>query len=306
MIKKLIYNIFFKNFLNKKIYMVGLSHILNLRKNYPNVKKLNEVDYKIFSQNGEDGILDYLLYQLGIEKPNFLEIGVGDYSEANTRFIFERSSSKGTIIDCIDDFENRVKRNIKAWRGELKIIKKIINSDNIIETLNKDNSLSDLDLFSLDIDGVDYWILKKLPKNFSKIAILEFNPLFGKDIEVTVPNIINFDRNNYHYSNLCFGMSIKAAINVMKEKNFYFIGTNLFRNNAFFVSDKFSKNDFFKNLEINDLSSSVNAHFSESRNLKKELNFLKYNERLKEILSCEVVDLTQGDDKIVKLEKLIN
>ena len=57
---------------------------------YNKVKYLSEVDYKIFSQNGEDGILDYLLYQLKIEKPKYIEIGVGDYTESNTRFIFER------------------------------------------------------------------------------------------------------------------------------------------------------------------------------------------------------------------------
>ena len=88
--KKFFYNLLFKNFLNKKIYMLGHSHILNMRKNYINIKNLGDTDYKIFSQNGEDGILDYLLHQLNIEKPKFIEIGVGDYSESNTRFIFER------------------------------------------------------------------------------------------------------------------------------------------------------------------------------------------------------------------------
>ena len=119
-------------------------------------------------------------------------------------------------------------------------------------------------------------------------------------------SINNFDRNKYHYSNLCFGMSIKAAINIMKEKNFYFVGTNLLRNNAFFISNRFKKDVFFKNLEINDLSSSVNATFSESRNKNKELNYLKYNERLEEILNCDIVDLKDGKNEIVKLEKLIN
>lgn len=306
MIKKFFYENFFKRYFRKKLYMVGLAHILSIRKNYSEIKKLNDVDYKIFSQNGEDGIIDYLLTQLGIEKPKFLEIGVGDYSEANTRFIYEKSSAIGTIIDCERDLENKVKKNLDIWRGEISIIEKVVSSDNILEILNKNDSLFKLDLFSLDIDGVDYWILKKLPKDFSKIAIIEFNPLFGKDIEVTVPNINNFDRNKYHYSNLCFGMSIKAAINIMKEKNFYFVGTNLLRNNAFFISNRFKKDVFFKNLEINDLSSSVNATFSESRNKNKELNYLKYNERLKEILNCDIVDLKDGKNEIVKLEKLIN
>ena len=46
-----------------------------MRKNYKDINKLHDVDYKIFSQNGEDGILDYLLYQLKIENLNLLKLG---------------------------------------------------------------------------------------------------------------------------------------------------------------------------------------------------------------------------------------
>ena len=98
---KKIQNIIFKRYFDKKIFMTGNSHILNMRKNYCYIQNLEELDYKIFSQNGEDGILDYLLFTLKIEKPKFIEIGVGDYYESNTRFVFEKTSCKGLIIDII-------------------------------------------------------------------------------------------------------------------------------------------------------------------------------------------------------------
>ena len=47
----------------------------------------------------------------------------------------------------------------------------------------------------------------------------------------------NFDRNKYHFSNLCFGASLKAIVDLMNEKNFSFVGTNLTRCNAFFVQN---------------------------------------------------------------------
>ena len=102
----------------------------------------------------------------------------------------------------------------------MNIINKSINSENILKILNENDTLNQLDLFSLDIDGIDYWILEKMPQNFSKIAVLEYNPLFGAELEITVPNIDNFSRTQYHYSNLCFGMSLKAAINLMNKKIF--------------------------------------------------------------------------------------
>ena len=79
----------------RKIFLIGTSHCSSMRPNYSNVKDLNDLDYKVFSQAGEDGIIDYLLYSLNIKKPKFIEIGVGDYRESNTRFVYERSSCKG-------------------------------------------------------------------------------------------------------------------------------------------------------------------------------------------------------------------
>ena len=280
--------------------MIGLSHILNARMNYSNIKYLSDVDYKIFSQNGEDGIIDYLLYQLKIEKPKFIEIGVGDYSESNTRFIFDRCSPKGIIVDCIEDFEDNVKKNIQLWRGELKIIEKFVTPNNINEIIYDNNLLNDLDIFSLDIDGIDYWVINELPKNFSKITVLEYNPIFGVDKKVTVPNIKNFNRKEYHYSNTCFGMSLNAAIDLMKKKNFSFLGTNLFRNNAFFISNEFDKESNFKSLIISENKNIDDANFTESRNINGKLNYLHGKNKLNEISDCEVVDLNDGNLKKIK------
>ena len=74
--------------------MNGHSNIIIHRKNYENLRNLNDIEYKVFLQSGEDGIIDFLLSNLKIEKPKFIEIGVGDYSEANTRFLYERYPSE--------------------------------------------------------------------------------------------------------------------------------------------------------------------------------------------------------------------
>ena len=296
----------FQNYLEKKLYMIGCSHLLKARKNYKNIKNISNTEFKIYSQNGEDGILDYLTYSLGIERPKFLEIGVGDYSESNTRFIFERTSPKGMVIDCINDLEKKIKKRVKVWKGDLKIINKEINSKNALQLLNKHNMMNNLDLFSLDIDGVDYWVLDKLPKFFSKIVVLEYNPTFGFDLEITVPNISNFDRTKYHYSNLCFGMSFRAAVNLMDKKGFYFVGSNFLNNNAFFVSKKYKKNVYFKNLKIDNTKSNIESNFRESRDRKNKLNYLSGKNKLKEILDCKIVNLRNKKKDIIKIKNLIS
>ncbi len=295
----------FKNYLEKKLYMLGSSHFIKARANYKNIKKLSNAEFKIYSQNGEDGILDYLIYSLGIERPKFIEIGIGDYSESNSRFIFERTSPKGMVVDSIPDLEKKIKKRIKIWKGDLKIVNKEINSKNALDILEKDEMMVDLDLFSIDIDGIDYWVLDKLPKFFSKIAVIEYNPTFGFELEVSVPNIPNFNRTNYHYSNLCFGMSFKAAVNLMDKKGFYFVGSNFLKNNAFFVSKKYKKKTFFKNLKIDNSKFNTESNFRESRDINNNLNYLSGKNKIKEIINCKVVNLKNSKKKIAKIRDLL-
>ncbi len=291
---KRIFDYFFRKYLLKKTYMLGLSHILNIRKNYDAISSISDVDYKIYSQFGEDGIIDFILRKLNIEKPKFIEIGVGDYTECNSRFLFETRSAKGLIIDCLENLSSKVSKNLKLWKGDLKIEEIFVNSENIMNILKKNSFQKDVDFFSLDIDGIDYWIIKSLPTKFAKVAVIEYNPIFGHEHEVTVPNIEKFNRSSYHYSNLCYGMSLKALINIMESKGFYFLGSNLRRNNAFFISKEFNKNIFFPNIKISDISENVDCNIRESRGVKGELTYLSGNDRIEKIRDCEIIDLEKN------------
>lgn len=304
MIKRFIKR-FIKDFQDEKKRMIGLSHFLNIRNKYVDITELSDVDYKIFSQNGEDGIIDYILYSLKIKKPKFIEIGIGDYTESNTRFLFETRSLKGLVIDCISNLKKKINEQVKTWKGELTIEEIFISSKNILDTLEI-NDFKEVDIFSIDIDGTDYWILNRLEKNFSNIVIIEYNSLFGPDLEVTVPDIEGFSRNNYHFSNLCYGMSLKAAIRLMDEKNFYFLGTNNLKNNAFFISKKFPKESYFPNLKIESFEEATNSFLSEGRDQTGNLNYLKGNKKINQIKDCEVVDLKNKDNNKIKIKELLS
>ncbi len=288
------FKLFFKNYTRKKIFMIGHSHILNMRNKYHDITSISDVDYKVYSQHGEDGIIDYILKKLSIEKPKFVEIGVGDYTECNTRFLFESRSAKGLIIDCLKNFKKKVSKNLRLWKGDLKMEETFVNSENIKKILKKHDFEKDIDFFSLDIDGIDYWIIKSLPSKFSKVAVIEYNPVFGYQHEITVPNINEFNRKSYHYSNLCFGMSLKALIKIMISKDFYFLGTNLRRNNAFFVSKDHNKDVFFPKIQISNISQNTDCNVRESRGVNGELTFLSGNDRIKEIQDCEIIDLKKN------------
>ena len=73
----------------------GIRTISTQELKYNNLNSLEKAECKVFSQNGEDGIINYLIKQLKLDNPSFIEVGVGDYSESNTRFLYERFHSKG-------------------------------------------------------------------------------------------------------------------------------------------------------------------------------------------------------------------
>jgi hypothetical protein len=289
---------------DKIIFCVGKVQISLNRNKYDKITDLTETEVKIFSQNGEDGIIDYLLHRLKLDKKNFVEIGVGNYRESNTRFLYNRYYPKGLIVDHVDDMEKKIKPFVNFWKGDLRISNKQINSENILDIL-KNSCDYEIDLFSIDIDSIDYWIIDKLEKNISKIFVAEYNSVFGSLLEVTVPNLDNFDRKEYHYSHLCYGVSLKGLINIMTKKNFYFIGTNSVRNNAFFVSNDYPKEEYFKNLKIEDLSYYVDSNIRESRNKMGNLNYLSGKKKIKEIQDCEVIDISSDINKRVKIKDII-
>ncbi len=282
---------------DNNIFAIGSSHFGLASKNYKDVKNLNQVEYKVFSQNGEDGIIDFLLNRLNIQNPKFLEIGVGDYKESNTRYIFMKSPNRGMIIDNVKNLKQKVSKHVKLWKGDLTIVEKTITSENISNILNMNNFQKNLDLLSLDIDGIDYWVMDEIPDNLSKIVIAEYNATFGPDLEITVPNINNFNRTKYHYSNLCYGMSLRAIINLMMRKNYIFIGANKACNNAFFVHEKEVEK---LNIDLPDLKSLevyTQSNILESRSDSGNLTFLSGEEKLKIISNCEVIDLSISKDK---------
>jgi len=285
--------------------LIGKNILIKKRNNYSDFKSINEAEEKIFSQNGEDGIIDYFLEILNISDPKFIEIGVENYIEANTRLLYHIRNSQGLIVDQSIDI-NKLTKNLDLWKGRIKVLKKSVSPENINKIINYEQFNKNLDLFSIDIDGLDFWVIKELPANFAKICIAEYNPLFGSEIEITVPNIENFDRTSYHYSNLCWGVSLKGLISVMKKKNFTFLGTNNLKNNAFFINKDFEQ--LFKqvipdgNLE---LEKYTDHKFKESRDKKGNLNYLSRKDQLKEIEDCQVVNINKSLTEKVKLSELI-
>jgi hypothetical protein len=302
-------NSFLTNLLKKNDsqskFMLGSIFLDNAKKKYESIKDLNEVEFKVFSQTGEDGIIDFLISKLGILNSKFVEIGVGDYSEANTRYIYEKSFSKGLIIDIEKDFKRKVSKNINLWKGLLEIENIEISTENINKILDKYHLNEKLDLFSIDIDGIDYWVIEKLKKKISKIFVAEYNPTFGHNLEISVPNKKNFNRFQEHYSGCYYGASLKAIIRLLEKKGYDFVGTNKLNFNAFFVESDLSHNfqDLKKNLKSLDFYTEIKIR--DSKNKNGQLDFLSREKRLEQLKELEIIDLSHSEKKKYKINDII-
>lgn len=248
-------------------------------------------EFGVFSQFGEDGIIQYLLGRVPIEHETFIEIGVQDYRESNTRFLLLHDNWRGLIVDA-DNRHLRSPHNERLrWRHTLHMIQEFVTKDNIDLVVSKAGFASDVGLFSLDVDGNDYWIFEALEAIQPRIVILEYNSLFGPHREVTVPYQRDFSRFRAHYSGLYWGASLKALTTLSEAKGYELAGSNRAGNNAFFV-----RNDLTDNLVVADpIKAWVPSRFRDSRNANGELNYITGHEaQRKAIEHLPLIDLQRG------------
>ena len=88
--------------------------------NAKNSFKLNDNEFKIFSQFGEDGIIQFLINKTKTQKKNFIEFGVENYEEANTRFLLENNNWSGLVLDSDENHINYIKKQDYYWRYNLR------------------------------------------------------------------------------------------------------------------------------------------------------------------------------------------
>jgi hypothetical protein len=214
---------------------IGHLCVQDLRRRKDSIQNINDAEFRIYSQWGEDGIISYLVETIPIKNKFFVEFGVENYEEANTRFLLTYYNWSGLIIDSNESYIKQIKSSEIYWRYDLKALHAFVTRDNINEILKKNVPYEDIGLLSIDIDGMDYWVWEKIDVIKPRIVVCEYNALFGYKKAIVVPYQENFNRFKAHYSGLYFGASLKALVNLAKKKGYIFVGCNKNGNNAFFV-----------------------------------------------------------------------
>lgn len=277
------------------MHLVAKQNIImnNSRKD---ILSIRDVEFKVYSQWGEDGIIQWLIHILPIKNKTFIEFGVQSYVEANTRFLLEENNWSGMIMDGSTCDMEAIRKSELYWRYDLYAKDVFITKANINDLLLESGFDEDLGLLSVDIDGNDYWVLKEISVMRPRILICEYNALYGEDCAVTTLYRDDFVRTKAHYSNLHFGASLKAIRMLAEEKGYHFIGVNSNACNAFFV-----RNDLISYLPRTVLNDHefVDYKFRQARDESGNLTFLSHKEERELIRDMEVWDIEEQKTKKV-------
>jgi hypothetical protein len=265
------------------------THLLDVR---PATDRLEDVEFSIFSQFGEDGILQYLLRHVKVPETSFVEIGVGNYRESNTRFLVENNNWRGIAINGDDTHARYILGSGLAWRHDVEPVQAFVTRENVDQLITDNGFTGEIGLLSIDVDGVDYWLWSAVTSITPAIVVMEFNALFGPEATVTVPYDPTFVDAESHYSRVHFGASLGALAHLGKERGYRLVGISSNAANAFFVHSNLADDTL---REVSPQECWRAPRFLTSRNPDGTLSRIRsIPQRLETIADRPVVDVSTG------------
>jgi hypothetical protein len=212
-----------------------------------NSKKTLDWEFSGFSQNGEDGIIQVLIENCKENNNYFVEIGCGDGVENNTAFLAHNKKWSGLMIEGSKNEYNTLNKS-KPWL--VNALNEFVTLDNI-ELIKETFLFNHPDVFSIDIDGVDYHIVSRLMELgfLPKIIVVEYNSAFGPNSNLTIPYEAAFNMFTTDHPYLYYGVSINAWKNLLKNYGYEFITVDSNGVNAFFIQSDNFNSEFINNVE---------------------------------------------------------
>lgn len=236
-----------------------------------------------FSQNGEDGLTDVLVRQLLRPNRYFIEIGASDGLENNTTWLALARRFNGIWVEGDVATSQWCEFMFTSLNYGVESVCMFVNKQNVTELQNKSLHLNP-DLFSLDIDGNDYYLTETiLSSGFKpKIFIVEYNSAFGPEKSVTIPYKAEFRKGQGHGDNLYYGCSVTAWKKLFARWGYKFVTVDLNGVNAVFIDPSEFDNSFVEGIQ----GIGFRENFSQTREYK-----LLWQEQRKLIQDRELVQI---------------
>ena len=252
---------------------------------------LAEVEFRVHSQFGDDGILQWLVSRLPSLPKRFVEFGVEDYTEANTRFLMVNNGWRGLVMDGSRENMARLRRRPWFWRHDLEARTCFVTCENVDSQIGNWARGEPVGLMHIDVDGNDYWLWDAVRSIAPSVVVMEYNAVFGADRAITIPYKSDFRRLAAHHSGQYFGASLAALTHLASAKGYALIGSNSAGNNAYFVRRELLDDDV---REVSVAQAYAPPTFRESRDAAGRLDYLDLAGRQAAIRGLPVEDVVAG------------
>ena len=208
--------------------------------------EFEDTGFRVYSQNDEDGLLLHLFSLLGTGNRVLVDVGFGSPHGANTTNLICNWGWTGLLIEGEEDAATQARQFLDqhkdTWIYPPKVIAAWVTAENINDLIQENGISGEIDLFSLDLDGVDYWVWKSLSVVQPRVVLVEYMNMWDSDQSVTVPYRPDFNRFDTHPD--YFGASLSAFTRLGREKGYRLVGCNRYGFNAFFVRSDIGEDVF--------------------------------------------------------------
>jgi hypothetical protein len=216
-----------------------------LRSAYPSLAappnglaSLEAAELRVHSQNGEDGILAYLLARIGPTTHEVVEFGIGDGSECCAANLVLTFGWSALLLEASADDAAAAAAFYDERAGGRVVVEHAAVEPDTIDSQLGGRVAPVFDVLSVDIDGNDYWVLEALSAVRPRVIVVEYNASFGPERSVTIPYERGFDRYRAHASGFYHGASLAALARLGERKGYVLAGCDSRGTNAFLVDSE--------------------------------------------------------------------
>ena len=195
-----------------------------------------ETEFRSWSQHGEDGLLLFLFGVVGFGSRRSVEMCCGDGLECNSANLIIHHAFRSLLVDARTKKLARGRafyEQCKECRPNRPILlESWITRDGVDPMLTRHGFAGEIDLLSIDLDGMDYWIWEAVTVAEPRVVAIEYNAKWPASRSLTVPYQDDFVCHDRYR-----GASLAALVKLGRRKGYRLVGCQRGQVNAFFVRD---------------------------------------------------------------------
>lgn len=218
-----------------------IQHHLQNNPRYRENDRMPAYERQVFSQFGEDGIIQEIFRRIGTTNRYFVEFGVETGVETNSTYLLHKGW-QGLWIDGSEKFTASIHRHFPKVIAEkrLTVLTSFITAENIESLFAQGGVPAEFDLLSIDIDRNDYHVWKAITHYKPRVVVIEYNSIFPPGDHF----VVEYDAGAMWDKTSNCGASLTAMEKLGAEKGYKLVGSTFAGLNAFFVREDLVEGNF--------------------------------------------------------------